>query len=218
MHSRTKMRQLRQSPRFIKVKGPQAADVKRAVDESKARVAKRVGEPKWYDADPVRRPLTSRKQHHKLTKLRASITPGTVLIVLSGRFRGKRVIFLKQLPKSGLLLVTGPFKINGVPLRRMNQAYVIATTTKVDVTGTDVSKIDDAFFQRAKKAAVKKDADAFFAQDKKVANVIAAPRKDAQKNVDSVLLKTIEKVPNLKAYLTARFTLTNGQAPHTLKF
>ena len=69
-------------------------------------------EPRFYPADDVKKPL-KRRVIRKPAALRSSISPGTILILLAGRFKGKRVVFLKQLP-SGLLLVTGPFRVNGV--------------------------------------------------------------------------------------------------------
>jgi large subunit ribosomal protein L6e len=183
----------------------------------KAKAAISTAEPRFYSADDVKIPLRSHKSN-KPTKLRASIQPGTVVIILAGRFRGKRVIVLKQLQPSGLLLVTGPFKINGVPLRRVNQAYVIATSTKVDVSKVDVSAVSDAFFTKVKVAkSAKKDGEEFFANKEKKSEVSAA-RKEAQKKVDAVLKPIINATPNLHHYLNAKFTLTAGQFPHQLKF
>lgn len=60
---------------------------------------------KFYPTEDVSKP-TKRALKPTVAKLRTSITPGTVLILLSGKYRGRRVIFVKQLD-SGLLLVTG---------------------------------------------------------------------------------------------------------------
>lgn len=86
---------------------------------------------RFYPAEDVHKPKVSRKRPGK-TVLKKGLAPGSVLILLAGRYSGKRVVFLKQLD-SGLLLVTGPFKLNGVPLRRVNQAYTIATSTRVEL-------------------------------------------------------------------------------------
>ena len=118
----------------------------------------------YYPADDVKTHFVRDSKKPKATKLRKSITPGTVLIVLAGRFRGRRVVFLKQLP-SGLLLVTGPYKVNGVPLRRVNQAYVIPTSTKVDLAGVDVASVDDKFFTKNKKKMSRSEDGTFWERD-----------------------------------------------------
>jgi len=183
---------------------------------------KRTIHPKGARHYPTEKPnRPARKQNHNPSKLRKSITPGTVLIVLSGRFRGKRVVFLKQFQPSGLLLVTGPFKINGVPLRRINQAYVIATSTHVDLADLKVpSKLDDAYFRKPKTVKKAKTEENFFAGGKteKKKKVVDAARVTDQKEVDTQVLEAVKKVPHLKEYLNAKFTLSKRQYPHLLKF
>eukprot|EP00938_MAST-03A_sp_MAST-3A-sp1_P004889 g4889.t1 len=169
-------------------------------------------EQKWYPAEDVSKPL-NRNFTPKSAKLRKSITPGTVLIVLSGRFRGKRCVFLKQL-KSGLLLVTGPYKVNGVPLRRLNQAYVIATSTKVDISGVKVpARVNDEYFKKPESAK-----GGFFAGEEPKKNSVADIRKEDQKAVDDALVAEIKKTELLSEFLAAKFSLKNGQYPHLMKF
>jgi len=143
------------------------------------------------------------------------------LILVAGRFRGRRVVFLKQLP-SGLLLVTGPQAINGVPLRRVNQRYVIATSTKVDIAGVKVDdKVNDDYFKRATKTSGTKDEKKFFGsteEDRKKKPQASPERKALQKSVDDQLVASIKKVQSLDAYLASHFTLRNTHFPHQMKF
>ena len=94
----------RPTPRVVKRPGGAVSTSIRMLTHSRACLVS----SHRYPAADVPKP---RKRAFKPTtaKLRKSLTPGTIVILLSGRFRGKRAVFLKQL-SSGLLLVTGAFR------------------------------------------------------------------------------------------------------------
>eukprot|EP00831_Metopus_contortus_P030877 TRINITY_DN25268_c0_g1_i1.p2 TRINITY_DN25268_c0_g1~~TRINITY_DN25268_c0_g1_i1.p2 ORF type:complete len:132 (+),score=43.13 TRINITY_DN25268_c0_g1_i1:97-492(+) len=113
-------------------------------------------------------------------------------------YKGKRVVLLKAL-ESGLCMVSGPYTINGVPLRRMNQAYIRGTSTKVSMEGVKTEKFDDKYFKRP---AVKKTKKGFL-EKKEEKKTVDASRVTDQKSVDTALLKNISKDAILKKYLGA---------------
>ena len=65
-------------------------------------------------------------------------------------------------------MTIGPFKINGVPLRRVNQSYVIATSTKVEISGVNTEKFDDKYFSKEVQKKKTKSEGEFFEAEKEV--------------------------------------------------
>lgn len=151
------------------------------------------------------------------TKLRASLTPGTVVIALNGRFRGKRCIMLGGM-ENGMILVSGPYKVNGVPLRRLNAKSVIATSTKVNIGNIDLSKYTSEYFAKsdAEFESARQDESAFASI--KSTSICSAQRKADQKTVDAALIKAIGSDKMLAKYLKSKFALSNGDMPHAMKF
>jgi len=169
------------------------------------------------------RKIVKRNGVNPTKKLRGSLLPGTILILLAGRHAGRRVILLKQLA-SGLLLVSGPFKINSVPLRRVNQRFVIATSTRLDISKVKIPENwDDSYFGRNKKETRKireqRHGDIFAVL--KQTYFVSEQRKKDQVEADKLLLPVLKAHPEKKMllkYLASPFYLRTGQYPHRMKF
>jgi len=209
---------LKKKPKFIvkKIGGEK--------NGSKRKVLVKKGKRYYPTEDKPKKRRIGQKtfRSHKRT-LKEGLVPGSVLIILAGRHRGKRVVFLRQLA-SGLLLVTGPFKINACPLRRMHQQFVIVTSTRLDISGVKVpDHIDDKYFNVKKERSPKgKKGDGGDIFDTKADGWKPDERrKTDQINVDKQLVQLIRKNKEKKllfAYLGSYFQLRNRVFPHKLKF
>merc|ERR1712048_676014 len=102
---------------------------------------------------------------------------------------------------------------------RVNQRYLLATSTKVNVSGVKIpANIDDKYFARVKQEK-SKDGEIFSA--KKEEYKASEERKKDQATVDAMVLDALKKHPEgavLKQYLKASFALSKGEFPHRMTF
>merc|ERR1711918_199119 len=102
----------------------------------------------------------------------------------------------------------------------VNQRYLVATSTKLDVSKVSVPEnINDKYFARVKAEKTKKDGDIF--DNKKEEYAASEQRKADQVTVDNQVLEAIKKSPEgavLKQYLKATFSLSKGEFPHKMAF
>lgn len=186
--------------------------------------------PRFYPTET--RPSKSKtgRVTHKMhpRKFKKGLEPGRILIILAGKHRGKRVVLLKTL-KSGLLLVNGPFKVNGCPIKRMHQKFVIVTRTKIPFDDVKVpAHINDKYFKTknvssSTKGKKTKQGGNIFAKGKKSARKVPSRvRGEDQIQVDKQIIKAINnKMGDKKtifSYLGSFFYLRNHMYPHQLKF
>ena len=157
-------------------------------------------------------------QHKR--RFRASLKPGAIVILLAGLHKGKRAVLLKNLP-SGLLLVSGPFTLNCVPMRRIHPNYVLATSTQIDVSDIKFPEyLNDKYFKRVKAKKAKKSDGEIFAAKKEIYKP-SEQRKFDQKELDKQVLASIKKHEHstlLRKYLCTMFALRSSQYPHRMKF
>ena len=82
-----------------------------------------------------------------------------------------------------LTVPSGPYKLNGCPVRRVPQHLMVTTSLKIDISGVTVpANMDDKYFSKKKKAprsAAKRTKDGDIFEEPKQVSVVKRDRDQA---------------------------------------
>jgi len=156
-------------------------------------------------------------------KLRKSITPGTIGIILKGPQKTRRVVFIKQV-ESGLMIVANP--VAGLEPTTVDSRYFLSTKVKLDISGVKVPEemVHSHFHNKAerRKAYLKaRRAGTVLGELELKPKGFTDEQKAINKKLDDQLIPVIQKHADgavLENYMKAKFTLTHRDFPHRMVF
>jgi ribosomal protein L14E/L6E/L27E len=120
---------------------------------------------------------------------------GSIIILLGSKLKGKKSILLKK-TREGLFVISGPFCINGISLRRIHPRFVLPTEIKIELNNFNLHFLNDDYFKFLKKT------------NKEISDFerlkLISLHRVRQAVLDKKLKKEIEKNFFLKNYLKTR--------------
>lgn len=130
---------------------------------------------------------------------RSDLLKGMVVVVLEGVFASRRVVYLKGL-EGNLALCAGPRSVNGIPLFKIDERYLLATSTVLDISVDADGK------------------DAVLAERDVYTMPMDVEMTDEEKRVDEEVAKAVKKVEFMKAYLAEPFEIDTTRSFYSLRY
>lgn len=142
-------------------------------------------------------------------KIISNLKLGSVLILLTKKLLGKKVVLI-DITESGLFVVTGPFSVNGVSMRRVNPVYTLFSGAFINLEKLNtflfnggVKLLNDAYFETLKRSKSKTS---------KIGNYsYVLCHRIRQNYIDKYILDNLRKDFFTKAYLRTKTLLISNK-------
>jgi large subunit ribosomal protein L6e len=133
---------------------------------------------------------------------RTDLETGMIAVVCEGIYESKKVFYLKGLDDN-LVLCAGIRDVNGVPFFKIDESYLLATSTRIPINVNEVT--------------VKEDEVPLITKDKSI-EIMEVEYSDKMNKIEKTLLDEVKKVEYLKAYLSAPFEIDNSVEFYSQKY